>query len=188
MALTCVLTLPSACGGDSQDEPVGGANGVTTEDSFTDESLTDENGFTDESFPDESFTDEEGLIDQESLTEESLTDEENVTDQGDIAGASGNTGIGENTVQETAYDRDGYPLEGVEIYIYIVPRSFGALYRTVTGADGSYSYQVPEGVYLVLAEIYPEVDEPEIGDSLEPIGEDGSITVPPSQVIDFRLP
>ena len=73
----------------------------------------------------------------------------------------------------------------MKIYIYIIPRSFGALYQTVTGADGTYSYQVPEGVYLVLAEIYPDDDEPEIGDYLEPIGEDGSITVPPSQVIDF---
>jgi hypothetical protein len=177
VALTCVLTLSSACGGDSQEDIVGNANGSTTGNSFTDESFTDG-----ESSIDDSFTEEESFTGEEGFTEDDVTEEEG------FAGANDNTGIGDNTVQGVAYDQDGYPLEGVEIYIYIVPRSYGALYRTVTGPDGSYSYQVPEGVYLVLAEIYPDDDEPEIGESLEPIGEDGSITVPPSQVIDFRLP
>jgi hypothetical protein len=97
---------------------------------------------------------------------------------------------GEHQVSGYAYDSEGGPLAGVEIQIYILPRTFGSLYRTMTGADGSYSYSVPEGVYQLFAQI--DDPDPNLVVDLEPLQttSDGvaSITVPPSQVVDFHVP
>jgi hypothetical protein len=94
--------------------------------------------------------------------------------------------LGDNVISGHAYDADGEPLQGVYIYIRVVPESYGALYQTTTDAYGAYSYSVPEGVYLILAEYNPN-DEPGGGVYLEPIDSDGSVTVPPSSEVDFLL-
>jgi hypothetical protein len=68
-----------------------------------------------------------------------------------------------------------------------VPESPGEPYQTTTDADGSYSYGVPEGDYQILAEYYPN-DEPGGCVYLEPMNGDGSISLPSSEQVDFRLP
>jgi hypothetical protein len=171
ISVACLLALLGGCGGSAEDE-VPDTSAVSTLSADP----------TRDSGP----------------TGDPTTDSNSDPDPGDNGGSPGDTGngdsgndnlgIGDYTVRGTAYDQRGRPLAGVEIYIYIIPRRYGALYRTETGSDGRYSYQVPEGVYQVLAEIYPADDEPEIGEDLVPIGEDNSITVPPSQVINFQLP
>jgi Carboxypeptidase regulatory-like domain len=98
-----------------------------------------------------------------------------------------NTGVGDNVISGHAFDADGQPIEGVCIYIRTVPESDGAVHQTTTDADGAYSYKVPDGDYLILAEYNPN-DEPGGGDYLEPVSGDGSVTVPPSAVVDFSLP
>jgi hypothetical protein len=97
-----------------------------------------------------------------------------------------NAGFVDNEISGHAYDAAGEALEGVYIYIRVVPESYGELYQTTTDADGAYSYSVPEGVYLILAEYNPN-DDPEGGVYLEPIKGDGSVTVPPSAQVDFQL-
>ncbi|MGC5020951.1 hypothetical protein [Micromonospora sp. DT47] len=101
-----------------------------------------------------------------------------------------NPGLGDNVVDGHTYDPQGRPLAGVDVYFYVVPRSFGSFYQAKSGVDGSYSYRLPEGVYRVFAEYSgPGSREPEIGEDLQTM--DGelavSITVPPSQTIDFQL-
>jgi hypothetical protein len=95
------------------------------------------------------------------------------TDSGDIAA------VRVNAISGYAYDANQNPLEGVAIYIRVVPESSGEPYQTTTGADGAYSYSVPGGVYLVLAEYN--------GAYLQPTNGDGSVTVPPSGEVDFQM-
>jgi hypothetical protein len=102
-----------------------------------------------------------------------------------------NTGIGdtavlsESVISGHAYDAAGEVLEGVTIYIRVVPESSGEPYQTTTDADGAYSYSVPDGVYLISAE-YSNGDSG--GGYLEPTNGDGSATVPPDAEVDFKLP
>jgi hypothetical protein len=88
-----------------------------------------------------------------------------------------------------AYDGAGNPLQGVLMQFYIVPRGYGDLYRTETGPDGSYAYELPEGVYNVFATYYFS-DAP--GDEAALLTDSGDasvpITVPPEHVIDWYLP
>lgn len=101
-----------------------------------------------------------------------------------------NPGPADHTISGRTLDRQGRPLADVDIQIYLIPRSFGSLYRTHSDSHGRFSYRVPEGVYNVIA----EYDDPSDGD---PIGLNlvvidtgdlsAPVTVPPSQVIDFQL-
>jgi hypothetical protein len=104
--------------------------------------------------------------------------------------AGGGSGTLEGQISGHAYDSAGNPLAGVMIYIYILPRTYGSLYRTQTGADGSYSHPVPAGVYLVQAQI--DDPDPNLIVDLEPqqTNEEGvaAFNVPPSPVVDFWLP
>jgi hypothetical protein len=107
----------------------------------------------------------------------------------DPTGAPGGSS-GDNLISGHAYTRDGSPVAGAMIYIYILPRTLGSLYRTQTGADGSYSYSVPGGVYLIQAAV--DNDNPNLIVDLVPrqTTSDGvaSVSVPPSQVVDFDAP
>jgi hypothetical protein len=80
-------------------------------------------------------------------------------------------------------------LGDVLLQFYIVPRGFGDLYQVSSGPDGSYAFELPEGVYNVLATYYFS-DAP--GDSADLVTSSGEpnvpITVPPGQVIDWYLP
>lgn len=112
-------------------------------------------------------------------------------DQGQYSDEAGTGSESHETqISGHAYDSQGNLLAGVKIYIYILPRSPGSLYRTETGADGSYSYPVPEGVYLVQAQI--DDPDPNLIVDLEPqqTNEEGvaAFSVPPSPVVDFWLP
>ena len=98
-----------------------------------------------------------------------------------------NTGVADNVISGHAFNADGQPIEGVCIYIRIVPESGGQVHQTRTDADGAYSYDVPRGDYLILAEYNPK-GEPGGGAYLEPVSGDGGVTVPPSAVVDFSLP
>jgi hypothetical protein len=98
-----------------------------------------------------------------------------------------NTGFGDNVISGHAFNAEGQPIPGVCIYIRIVPESAGPVQQTRTGADGAYSYNVPEGTYQILAEYNP-TGEPGGGAYLAPVSGDGSVTVPPSAVVDFSLP
>ena len=93
-----------------------------------------------------------------------------------------------NTVSGHVRDQSGRPVAGAEIQFYIIPRSFGSLYRTNTGADGSYAYALPAGVYNVMASYYFS-DKPGDEANLVTVSGDGSvpITVPPGHTIDFRM-
>jgi hypothetical protein len=103
--------------------------------------------------------------------------------------ANRNAGVGDNTVSGTTSDRRGRPLAGVHISILVVPRSFGALYQTYSDRNGRYSYRVPGGVYNVIATYDDPNDDDPIGVDLElQGGGDSGISVPPSQVLHFRLP
>jgi hypothetical protein len=99
-------------------------------------------------------------------------------------------GQGEDLISGHAYTRGGAPLAGAMVYIYVLPRTYGTLYRAQTRADGSYSYAVPGGVYLVQAAV--DNDNPNLIVDLVPRQtlSDGvaSVSVPPSQVIDFDAP
>jgi hypothetical protein len=97
------------------------------------------------------------------------------------------TGVGDNVISGSAFDADGQPLEGVCIYIRIVPESDGQVQETRTDAEGAYSYNVSEGEYQILAEYNP-TGEPGGGAYLEPVSGDGSVTVPPNAAVDFSLP
>jgi hypothetical protein len=88
-------------------------------------------------------------------------------------------GFSENVISGSAYDAAGQALEGVYIYIRVVPDN-GEVYQTTTDADGAYSYSVPEGVYLIVAEYKG-------GTYLDPTTGDGSVTVPPGAVVDFQM-
>ena len=88
-------------------------------------------------------------------------------------------GFGDNVISGNAYDATGQALEGVDIYIRVVPDN-GEIYQTTTDADGAYSYSVPEGVYLIVAEY-------EGGTYLDPTTGDGSVSVPPGGVVDFQM-
>ena len=74
------------------------------------------------------------------------------------------------------------------MYVYIrgVPESTEEPYQTMTAADGSYSYSVPEGDYQIFAEFNPN-DEPGGGVYLQPMEGDGSISVPPGGQVDFQM-
>lgn len=98
-----------------------------------------------------------------------------------------NTSVGDNVISGHAFDADGQPIEGACIYIRIVPDSDGPVQQTRTDADGAYSYNVPEGDYMILAEYNPN-GEPGGGAYLEPVSGDGGVSVPPSAVVDFSLP
>jgi hypothetical protein len=86
----------------------------------------------------------------------------------------------DNMISGSASDADGNPLGGASISIQVVPESSGEVYQTTTDADGTYSYSVPEGAYLILAEYN--------GSYLEPVGSDGSVSVPPNAEVNFQLP
>jgi hypothetical protein len=60
-----------------------------------------------------------------------------------------------------------------------VPES-GEVYQTTTDGNGKYSYSVPDGDYLVVA------DDPSGGAYLEPVNGDGSVTVPPNAKVNFQ--
>lgn len=121
----------------------------------------------------------------QSRSETAPYDEGQYSDEVDTGSESQETQISGH-----AYDSEGNPLAGVRIYIYILPRSYGSLYRTETGADGSYAYPVPDGVYLVQAQI--DDPDPNLIVDLEPqqTNEEGvaAFSVPPSPVVDFRVP
>jgi hypothetical protein len=87
--------------------------------------------------------------------------------------------LGDAVISGYAYDADQNPLEGVSISIQVVPESSGEVYQTTTGSDGSYSYSVPEGAYLIMAEYN--------GSYLDPVDGDGSVSVPPSTEVNFQL-
>jgi Carboxypeptidase regulatory-like domain len=87
--------------------------------------------------------------------------------------------LGDNVISGYAYDANQNPLAGASIYIQVMPESSGEVYQTTTGSDGSYSYSVPEGAYLIAAEYG--------GTSLAPVGSDGSVSVPPSTEVNFQL-
>jgi hypothetical protein len=89
-------------------------------------------------------------------------------------------GFADNVISGSASDAAGQALEGVNIYIRVVPDN-GEVYQTTTDAEGAYSYSVPEGVYLIVA-------EDEGGTYLNPTTGDGSVTVPPGGVVDFQMP
>lgn len=122
---------------------------------------------------------------EQSSSETAPYDEEQYSDEADTGSDSQETQISGH-----AYDNQGNPLAGVKIYIYILPRTIGSLYRTETGADGSYAYPVPGGVYLVQAQI--DDPDPNLIMDLEPqqTNEEGvaAFSVPPSPVVDFQLP
>jgi hypothetical protein len=88
-------------------------------------------------------------------------------------------GFGDNGIFGKASDAAGQALEGVNIYIRVVPDN-GEVYQTTTDADGAYSYSVPEGVYLIVAQY-------EGGTYLDPTTGDGSVTVPPGGQVDFQM-
>jgi hypothetical protein len=87
------------------------------------------------------------------------------------------------------YDWNGAPLEGVLLQFYIVPRGFGDVYQVYSGPDGSYGFELPEGVYNVLATFYFSDDPGDYADLVTDSGEiNVPITVPPGQTIDWYLP
>ena len=97
-------------------------------------------------------------------------------------------GPASTVVSGHTYDSNGAPLAGVLLQFYLVPRGFGDLYRVESGPDGSYAYELPEGVYNVLATYYFS-DAP--GDEAGLVTSTGEpnvpITVPPGQEIDWYL-
>jgi hypothetical protein len=107
------------------------------------------------------------------------------TDEGTNSGLGDIAALDDN-VSGHAYDAAGDALAGVYVYIRVLPESSGKPYQTTTAADGSYSYSVPEGDYQIFAEYNPN-DEPGGGVYLQPMEGDGSISVPPSAQVDFRL-
>jgi hypothetical protein len=107
------------------------------------------------------------------------------TEEGTNTGLGDNAALGDN-ISGYAYDAAGEALEGVYIYIRVVPESSEEPYQTTTDADGAYSYSVPEGDYLILAEYNPN-DDPGGGAYLEPVDGDGSVTVPPGGQVDFQM-
>jgi Carboxypeptidase regulatory-like domain len=84
--------------------------------------------------------------------------------------------LGDNVIYGSASDMDGNALAGVSIYIQ--PESSGEVYQTTTGADGAYSYSVPEGAYVISAEYD--------GTSLDPV-DSNSVSVPPSGEVNFQM-
>ena len=107
------------------------------------------------------------------------------TEDGTNSGNGDNAAPSENVISGHAYNAAGEALEGVNIYIRVVPESSGEPYQTTTDATGAYSYSVPEGVYLISAE-YNSKDEPGGSVYLDPTNGDGSVTVPPSAEVDFQ--
>ncbi len=87
------------------------------------------------------------------------------------------------------YDPNGYAMEGVLLQFYIVPRGYGDVYQVYSGPDGSYGFELPEGVYNVLATFYFSDDPGDYADLVTDSGEiNVPITVPPGQTIDWYLP
>jgi hypothetical protein len=111
-------------------------------------------------------------------THETLAPTAQPTEEGMNTGTGDAAALDENVISGYATDAAGEALEGVNIYIRVVPESSGEPYQTTTDADGAYSYSVPDGVYLVLAEYD--------GVYLEPTTGDGSATVPPAVQVDFQ--
>ncbi len=101
-------------------------------------------------------------------------------------GTADNAALSDSVISGHAYDEAGEALEGVNIYIRVVPESSGTPYQTATDAEGAYSYSVPDGVYLVSAE-YNSKGGSGGGVYLEPTNGDGSVTVPPNVELDFRM-
>lgn len=96
-----------------------------------------------------------------------------------------------STVSGHTFDQQGTPIGGVEIWIRIVPLNSGlGTFQTQTAADGSYSRDVPDGVYQVRAvtpALKNDQGEIQVGTDLTPLG-NNAITVPPCAVVDFQLP
>jgi hypothetical protein len=94
-----------------------------------------------------------------------------------------------STVSGHAYRGDGSPMGGVMIYFRIVPESYGGLYRTSTDSAGAYSYDLPGGVYIVLASTPGDPDE-SVDLTPRQTGPDGvaSVSVPPAHTVDFDAP
>jgi len=108
------------------------------------------------------------------------------TEDGTNTGTGDTAVLSDSVISGHAYDAAGKVLEGVIIYIRVVPESSGEPYQTTTNAEGAYSYSVPDGVYLISAE-YSDGDSGG-GGYLEPRNGDGSATVPPDAEVDFQLP
>jgi hypothetical protein len=100
------------------------------------------------------------------------------TEEGMYTGTGDAAALQESVISGYATNAAGEALEGVTIYIRVVPESSGEPYQTTTDADGAYSYSVPDGVYLVSAEYD--------GVYLEATTGDGSATVPPAAQVDFQ--
>jgi hypothetical protein len=100
------------------------------------------------------------------------------TEDGTNTGIGNNAALSDNVISGHAYDAAGGPLAGVNIYIQVVPES-GEVYQTMTDTSGAYSYSVPEGAYLILAEFG--------GTSLVPVDGDSSVSVPTTRQVDFQL-
>jgi hypothetical protein len=87
------------------------------------------------------------------------------------------------------YDWNGDPLEGVLLQFYIIPRGYGDVYQIYSGPDGGYGFELPEGVYNVLATYYFSDDPGDYADLVTQSGEiNVPITVPPGLIIDWYLP
>ena len=100
-------------------------------------------------------------------------------------GTADTAALVDNVISGHAYNAAGEALAGVNIYISVVPESSGEPYQTTTDAKGAYSYSVPDGVYLILAEYNSDGDSGG-GVYLEPTNGDGSVTVPPSAEVNFQ--
>jgi hypothetical protein len=107
-------------------------------------------------------------------------------EEGTNTGTGDTAALSDHAIFGHAYDAAGGALEGVNIYIRVVPESSGEPYQATTDADGAYSYSVPEGVYLITAAYNPN-DESGGGVYLEPVDGDGPVTVPPSAQVNFQL-
>lgn len=170
------LSLVGACG-DSSD----GLDLPTRADTTAAQEATD----TSDTSGDEGESSGDAAGQDDSLTEgltEGSTDglTEGSTDEGADGGY--NSGIGGNTVSGVVVDWTGSGVEGVQITFYTVPRS--GFYETYSGTGGSYTYQLPDGVYQTFA-FYGEPDSEM--NNFYPVGlrSGSSFTVPPDQEINF---
>jgi Carboxypeptidase regulatory-like domain len=120
------------------------------------------------------------------MTHETLEPAAQPTEEGTNTGAGDIATLIDNVIFGHAYNAAGEALEGVNVYIRVVPESSQEPYRTTTDADGKYSLRVPEGGYQILAEYNPN-DDPGGGVYLEPTNGDGSVTVPPDVEVDFQM-
>ncbi|MFI8530531.1 carboxypeptidase-like regulatory domain-containing protein [Streptomyces aquilus] len=170
------LPLIGACGDSPDDSGLPTRAGTTAVQEETE--AGDTSGDEGDSSGDVAGQDD-GLT--EGLTEGST---DGLTEGSADGGADGgyNLGIGANTVSGVVVDGTGSGVEGVQITFYTVPRS--GFYETYSLADGSYTYQLPDGVYQTFA-FYGEPDSEM--NNFYPVGLQGgsSFTVPPDQEINF---